>query len=452
MISANKKRLKESTQADIVSHFTKLASTGFDVQDFDPNALYKGTKKSLAYQRGYYKDFDICRIHTLTIDLKEILESNHEHEVLEYLRKCKKALTSKEPLKDFPHLQVIQFLPKDFFEDINPENMVAPNGLRIPESISQPEYISCYLAKLLVPKLLLSAINGLQGMVPWTDIDMDLNSTIHVMRPDPGKNEVNSGYGGGTIMHHTDGYWNMCTNIPLLVVVMSIANPFHEPTSFIPVPAIFQILSPGHTLYSEWVGVFSDLLKPNQSPSEFIQWIVKEAQKPQFNFVMGIVGGDASRGVYSAPLLEYHSHIDSYLFRAKSTFYAENEEAKSVVFFVNRMIQYLSNSKHSESYYEQTLETGEIYFSLNGSGLKIDLNAPYDHSGIARLVTGLGCIHGRGKLRSENNFIKRTLVRSNGMLETNRNTTLTLEKNSNIDFQPVIKLLSNGFRANNYCR
>jgi hypothetical protein len=453
MISTNKIRLKEKTQAGIGKYFTKIASIGFDVQDFDPSAPYGGTKRSLARQRGYYKDFNVSRIHKLTVDLKEILESNHEYEALRYLSKCKEALTSKKPLEGFPDLQVIQFLPKYFFEGVNPEDMIAPNGLRVPESISQPEHVSRYSAKLLVPKLLLAAINGLQGMVPWTDIDMDLNSTVHAMRPDPGKNEANSGYGGGSILHHTDGYWNQASDVPLFVVVMAVSNPFHEPTSFISVQSIFQFLAPTHSLYSEWADVFSDLLKPDQSPSEFVQWVVKESQKPQFDFVMGIVGGDASRGVYETPLLEHFSHIEKYLFRAKSTFSSKNKDAHRVISFINRMLEYLARSKQSNSYYEQVLEPGEVYFSLNGSGLQIDLNASYNHNGVAQPVTGLGSVHGRAKLKSQSNQIRRTLIRGNSLLpQGGELKAFDLPLHTGKPISPINNLLQSGFRGNNYCR
>lgn len=455
MFSAKKRRLKKITQANIANYFTSLARTGFDIQEFDPDTLYKGTKQSLALQRGYYKDFDINRIHQLAIGLKNILESNHEYETLDFLCQCKQALTSRKPLKDFPHLKVIQFLPKDFFEDINPADMIAPNGLRIPDSISQPKQVFSYSAKLLVPKLLLAAINGLQEMVPWTDIDMDLNSTVHAMRPDPGKNEINSGYGGGSILHHTDGYWNDANNVPLFVIVMAVANPFYEPTSFIPVQSIFRILSPIHPLYSEWVSVFSDLLKPDQSPSDFVQWVVKESQKPQFNFVMGIVGGDASRGVYAKPLLEYCHHTDKYLFRAKSTFSSTNKEAYRVVHFVNRILDYLASSKQPDSYHQQILEPGEVYFSLNGSGLQIDLNASYNCDNVAYPVIGLGCVHGRAKLRSKNNQIKRTLIRGNSLLPQggfglNKSFDISLHTDKLIS--PINSLLQGGFRGNDYRR
>lgn len=453
MISVIKKRLKESAQADIASHFTKLAGTGFDVQDFDPDAPYRGTKRSLSQQQGYYRDFDINRIHKLAVDLETILESNQEHEVIAFLKECRQVLTSKQPLESFPKIQVIQFLPKDFFDDVNPADMIAPNGLRIPESIAQSEHISYYSAKLLVPKLLLAAVNGLQGMVPWTDIDMDLNSTVHAMRPDSGKNEVNSGYGGGSIIHHTDGYWNESSNIPLFVVVMSVANPFSEPTSFIPVQSIFRILSPNHPLYSEWTNMFSDLLQNNQSPLEFVQWVVKESQKPQFDFVMGIVGGDASRGAYETPLLEFCSRTEKYLFRAKSTFSSKNLEASRVIEFVNRMIEYLARSKQPDSYHEQVLEPGEVYFSLNGSDLQIDLNVSYNHDGVAYPVTGLGSVHGRTKLKSQDNQIRRTLIRGNSLLPQGE-ALETLDFSLHMDklISPISNLLQNGFRGNNYCR
>lgn len=442
VLTVNKIELKEKTQKEIGNFFTSLAYKGYDVQEFDPDALYGGTKKSLATQKGYYKSYNHKSIKQLGFSLSHILNRNQEYDVLNYFEQCKKLFNSSQKLSShvkFFHAKVIKLLPNSFFDSINPADMVAPNGLRIPETITQLEDIRKYSAKLLVPKLLLAAIADLQDKVPWTDSDMDLSSTVHAMRPDPDKHNVSSGYGGGAILPHTDGYWNELNNVPLFVNVLGIANPLKEPTAFIPVEEIFRIPLSHHSKYNTWREIFSDLVKPGQKPEDFVRWIIKEALKPQFSFVMGRIGGDARRAVHNTPLLEKDLFSGTYIFRAKSTFYSKNEQVFSVIDFVNRMIKYLSEMKTQNNYAEIALEPGELYIALNGSGLKVNLEQPILKDNCFYPVWGFGTVHGRDKLTEANRIINRTLVRGNSLKDNmlnhkrTKNTYLNLIDKSTLE-------------------
>ena len=412
--------LKQETQKAIADYLMDVARKGYDVQEFDPKFTYGGTKLSLSQQEGYYPGCNLIAIKKLAYAVTEILQENGEKEAnrcFSAYRLLFSSANSNEGSNDtsIPYIQKISFLPDDFFADIDPADLISPNGFRIPDRLNTWEEIQEYSAKLLVPKLLLAAICGIHNQFPWMDTDMDLNSTMHTMRPDPDKYHVNAGYGGGYIKQHTDGYWNEQSNVPLIIVFLSISNPNREPTGFIPIESIFRIPNQNSPIYESWRGVFEDLIPAGKSPEQFVQWVVYEATKPQFSFVMGVLGGDAQRGVYETPLLEKDPNYGGYLFRAKSTFKSSNPDAESVVEFTNRMIEFLGNQKVSDSYLEVSLSPGEVYLALNGAGLSIETNPQFENDGYAYPVKGAATIHGRGKLSEIQGKINRTLARGNSL-------------------------------------
>lgn len=411
--------LKEETQAEIAEYLMDVARKGYDVQEFDPERKYGGTKCSLSQQEGYYPDCKLVELKKLGYAVTEILQEKGEAEALACFKGYRSLFSSSGGDRldaRMPYIQKIKFLPESLFADINTADLIAPNGFRIPEHLNRWKEIREYSAKLLVPKLLLAAISGIHNQRPWMDLDMDLNSTMHTMRPDPDKYHVNAGYGGGYIKQHTDGYWNDRSNVPLIIVFLSISNPNQEPTGFIPVEAIFRIPSENSPIYDDWRAVFQDLMPPGKSPEQFVQWVVSEATKPQFSFIMGVLGGDARRGVYETPLLEKDPNYGGYLLRAKSTFKASNPHAEPVVEFTNRMIEFLGSKNCPDTYMEVSLSPGEVYLALNGAGLSINPHPEYEADGYAYPVKGAATIHGRGKLTAIDGKIHRTLARGNSLL------------------------------------
>ncbi|NES03553.1 MAG: hypothetical protein F6K22_12295 [Okeania sp. SIO2F4] len=417
--------LKPETQRAIADYLIDVASKGYDLQEFDPRMKYAGTKLSLSQQEGYYPNCNLTVLKKLSYAISEILEENGEQEALKCFKAYRELFSSASKCQEgndnfIPYVQKIKILPDDLFLDIDTADLISPNGFRIPEHLNTWEEIQKYSAKLVLPKLLLGAICGLHNQFPWMDLDMDLNSTMHTMRPDPDKYDVNAGYGGGSIKQHTDGYWNEQTNVPLIIVFLSISNPNREPTGFIPVEAIFRIPSPELPIYHDWLAVFQELIPAEQTPEEFVKWIVEQATKPQFSFVMGVLGGDAKRGVYETPLLEKDPSYGGYLFRAKSTFQSSNPNGNLVVEFTNRMIKFLGSQQLSDTYLEVSLSPGEVYLALNGSGLSIDWNPQYEQDKYCYPVKGAATIHGRGKLSAIQGKIDRTLARGNSLLYPER--------------------------------
>lgn len=410
--------LKEETQAEISDYLMYVARKGYEVQEFDPELKYGGTKYSLSQQKGYYLNCKLLELKKLGYAITEILQEKGEKDALACFTGYRKLFSSSGEdglYTEMPYIQKIKFLPESLFADINTADLIAPNGFRIPEHLKSWKEIGEYSAKLLVPKLLLGAICGIHNQCPWMDLDMDLNSTMHAMRPDPDKYHVNAGYGGGYIKQHTDGYWNDRSNVPLILVFLSISNPNQEPTSFIPVEAIFRMPSQNSPVYDNWRAVFQDLIPPRKSPEQFVQWVVEEATKPQFSFIMGVLGGDAQRGVYETPLLEKDPNYGGYLFRAKSTFKASNPHAEPVVEFTNRTIEFLASQKMPDTYMKVSLSPGEVYLALNGSGLSINPNPEYEADGYAYPVKGSATIHGRDRLTAFDGKIDRTLARGNSL-------------------------------------
>ena len=439
--------LKPETQTEIAHYLMDVARKGYDVQHFNPQLKYGGTKRSLSQQKGYYPNCDSIVLKKLGYAVTEILQENREQEALTCFQAYRKLFSAASQCQDrndrsIPYIQKIQFLPDDLFTDIDPTDLISPNGFRIPESLKTREEIQDYSAKLLVPKLLLAAICGIHNQFPWMDADMDLNSTMHTMRPDRDKYDVNAGYGGGYIKQHTDGYWNERSNVPLIIVFLSISNPNREPTGFIPVEAIFRIPSPNSPVYDRWRAVFDDLIPPGKSPEQFVQWVVREATKPQFSFVMGVLGGDAKRGVYETPLLEKDPNYGGYLFRAKSTFESSNLNAAPVVEFINRTIEFLGSEKVPDTYLEVSLSPGEIYLALNGAGLSIDANPDDEADGYAYPVKGAATIHGRGKLTANQGKIDRTLARGN-TLKSQERTFYAPDNGANLLLEELQQCFSN---------
>ena len=415
--------LKRETQQAIADYLMSVARKGCDVQKFDPQLKYGGTKLSLSQQEGYYPNCNLVALQKLGYAVTEILQEKGEREILAGFKAYRELFSPTAPdgnNAEIPYIQKIQFLPKELFADIDPADLISPNGFRIPDRLNTWEEIKEYSAKLLVPKLLLAAICAIHNQFPWMDPDMDLNSTMHTMRPDPDKHHVNAGYGGGYIKQHTDGYWNQRSNVPLIIVFLSISNPNREPTAFIPVEAIFRIPSQNSPIYDSWRRVFEDLMPPDRTPEQFVKWVVDEAVKPQFSFVMGVLGGDAKRGVYETPLLEKDSNYGGYLFRAKSTFRSSNAEAAPAVEFINRAIAFLASQQVPDTYLEVSLSPGEVYLALNGAGLAIDSNPKYETDGYAYPVKGAATIHGRSNLRPVDGKIDRTLARGNSLLGSER--------------------------------
>lgn len=468
--------LKPETQTAIANYLMDVACKGYDVQEFDPKLKYGGTKSSLSQQEGYYPSCNLVTIKKLAYAVTEILQEQSEQEALDCFKAYRELFSSVSQCQDssdvpIPYIQKIRFLPENLFADIDTADLIAPNGFRIPEHLSTWEQMQEYSAKLLVPKLLLAAICGINNQFPWMDSDMDLNSTMHTMRPDPDKYHVNAGYGGGYIKQHTDGYWNQRSNVPLIIVFLSISNPNQEATSFIPVEAIFRIPSPNSPIYNSWCAVFKDLIPAGKTPEQFVQWVVYEATQPQFSFIMGVLGGDAKRGVYETPLLEKDPNYGGYLLRAKSTFSSSNPKAEPVVEFTNRMIEFLGTQKAPDTYLEVSLLPGEVYLALNGAGLAINSNPGYEADGYAYPVQGAATIHGRGKLAAVDGKINRTLARGNTLQGQERtfyapddgasllleelkqsaadNSLVSLNRNSFfLDKGVVSKLLSQGIRGN----
>ncbi|NEO78339.1 hypothetical protein [Moorena sp. SIO4G3] len=445
--------LKPETQRAIADYLIDVARKGYDVQHFDPQLKYGGTKLSLSQQEGYYPNCHLIVLKKLGYAVTEILQENQEQEALACFQAYRELFSAASKCQDgndssIPYIQKIHFLPEDLFADIDPADLISPNGFRIPEHLNTWEEIQDYSAQLLVPKLLLAALCGIHNQFPWMDTDMDLNSTMHTMRPDPDKYHVNAGYGGGYIKQHTDGYWNERSNVPLIIVFLSISNPNREPTGFIPVDAIFRIPSPNSQVYDDWRAVFDDLIPAGQSPEQFVQWVVDQATQPQFSFVMGVLGGDAKRGVYETPLLEKDPNYGGYLFRAKSTFQSSNPDAAPVVEFTNRMIEFLGSQKVPDTYLEVSLSPGEIYLALNGAGLSIDGNPDYEADGYAYPVKGAATIHGRGKLAASDGKIDRTLARGNSLKGQERTfyapddgADLLLEELKKCSSEPKLALL-----------
>ncbi len=409
-------KLKTETRQAIADYFMDIALKGYDVQEFDLKSKYGGTKKSLSQQEGYYTNYDILAIKKLSYAIMEILQVHEEYEALRFFKAYRNLFTScdteSNTQNSIPYVQKIDFLPRDSFVNIDPADLISPNGYRIPEYLQSWEEIREYSARLLMPKLVLAAIAGILNQLPWMDVDMDLNSTMHTMRPDKDKNHVNSGYGGGSLHQHTDGYWNPKGRVPLTIVFLGISNPNNEPTGFIPIESIFRIPHKTSPIYSSWLQVFEDLIPENQSVEDFVKGVVKEALKPQFSFVMGVVGGDAQRGVYQTPLLE-EDGFGGYLLRAKSTFKSSNPETAYVVEFVNRMINFLSSQSTNDAYIEVSLSPGELYLALNGSGLRLNDDVKYESTGFMYPVIGAATVHGRGKLTAIDGKINRTLARGN---------------------------------------
>ncbi|MDJ1185105.1 hypothetical protein [Roseofilum casamattae] len=415
--------LKSETQRAIANYLIDVGGKGYDVQEFDRHLKYGGTKLSLAKQDGYYGKLNLATLKKLGYAVIEILHENGENKALNCFQSYRELFANQSQDRhcdSISYIQKIQILPPDLFTNIDPADLISPNGLRIPEHLNTAEEIQNYSAQLLVPKLLLAAICAIHNQFPWMDLDMDLNSTMHTMRPDPDKHHVNAGYGGGSIKQHTDGYWNEQRNVPLIIVFLSISNPNREPTGFIPVEAIFRIPSLNSPIYSDWLSVFQDLIPDGQTPEEFVKWVVEQATKPQFSFVMGVLGGDAKRAVYETPLLEKDPRYGRYLFRAKSTFGCSNPQAQSVVAFTNRMIEFLGDRQMSDSYIEVSLSPGEVYLALNGAGLSIHTNPEYEEDGYAYPVKGAATIHGRGTLSAIQGKIDRTLARGNSLLAPER--------------------------------
>ena len=417
--------LKPETQRLIGNYLLEVAYKGYDVQEFNPQTKYRGTKLSLSQQEGYYPNCNLTVLKKLGYAINEILQENREQKALACFKAYRELFSSASKCQDgndpgIPYIQKIKFLPDDMFADIDPADLISPNGFRIPENLNTWEQIQKYSAKLLVPKLLLASVCGIHNQFPWMDLDMDLNSTMHTMRPDPDKYHVNAGYGGGYIKQHTDGYWNEQSNVPLIIVFLSISNPNREPTGFIPIESIFRIPTSDSPIYQEWLAVFQDLIPADKTPEQFVKWVVEEATKPQFSFVMGVLGGDAKRGVYETPLLEKDPNYGGYLFRAKSTFQSSNTNAEPVVEFTNRMIQYLGTQSVPDAYLEVSLSPGEVYLALNGSGLSIDPHPEYEKDNYAYPVKGAATIHGRGQLSAVDGKIDRTLARGNSLLAPER--------------------------------
>ena len=184
--------LQPATQRAIADYLIDVAHKGYDVQEFAPQLKYGGTKLSLAQQRGYYPNCNLIVLKKLGYAVTEILQEHQEQEALACFRAYREIFSSASKCQDshdssIPYIQKIHFLPEDLFADIDPADLISPNGLRIPEHLNTREKIQNYSAKLLVPKLLLAAICSIHNQFPWMDADMDLNSTMHTMRPDPDK-------------------------------------------------------------------------------------------------------------------------------------------------------------------------------------------------------------------------------------------------------------------------
>ena len=260
-----------------------------------------GTKQSFSSQVGFYGTVDQSRVAFLGDQLRSLLKLHREEDAIRWFDLVRELVHGeRQNAEILPCVQVLSLLP-DGFATVNPEDLRPPNGLRIPPKLREPHIVIDYSARLLLPKLLLSAVAGISGMSLWTDPDMDLGSAVHTIRPDREKLTHNSGFGAGLLLCHTDGYWNDQAHTPVWNVVLCVANPFHEPTRFVRVADIFRILERGHEGYQDWARAFGDLVPAGLEPCEFVHWVVGEALEPQFDLVMGQIGEDAVRAALCCP-------------------------------------------------------------------------------------------------------------------------------------------------------
>lgn len=442
--------LASATRRAIFEEFLVFARRGIDVQTFDPHAENRGTKPATASQRGYYGDVDVSLLHQLGQVLHDILRDRDEANALGWFEQIRRLPHADlEEAHAVAPLNVLPILP-DVFDAIEPEDFRSPSGLRIPESIRDHEAIRQYSGLLLLPKLVLAAVAGLTEMSPWLDRDMDLGSAVHTIRPDADKLADGSGYGAADLVCHTDGYWAEQAAVPAWNVMLCASNPFDEPTNFIRVADLFRILDQDHSEYESWAASFSDLRRRGQSPREFVAWVLEEAVKPQFGFVMGRIGSGATRSVRGVPLLEKHRILPGFLFRYKSTFSVDDETAQPMVDFVNRMVARLSDGDSAGLGREVKLRPGSVVFALNGCCLQVSPPRGCAEDGVEYAVSGSATIHGRRALRIIDSRVERTLVRCNLLPASG-------EPNSSgpdLDAREgqVAALLESGYRANHLQR
>lgn len=443
--------LAPATRRVIFDELLGVARRGIDVQDFDPDADNRGTKPALAAQRGFYGEVDAARLHRLGVILGDVLQAHRETDALQWFETMRRVARSDvTELATLPSLQLVHVLP-DAFDAVDPEDFRAPNGLRVPESIRDPDAAREYSARLLLPKLLLGAIAGLTEMWPWRDRDMDLGSAVHTIRPDADKLGDGSGYGAAYLPCHTDGYWAETASLPVWNVMLCIANPFEEPTRFVRVADLFRVLDERHPEHAQWAQTFEDLRRPGESPAQFVAWVLREAVRPQFDFVMGQIGGGAKRSIHGVPLLERHPTSSGYVFRYKSTFSTDNDEAKPVVEFVNRMVAALSREQVDGPAYDVELRPGHVLFAFNGAGLQVSVAELPPPGGVAYPVSGSATIHGRGALRIVDGRVRRTLVRGNMILAPAASGAASAPERLEAEGHTG-RLLRAGYRANHLAR
>jgi len=443
--------LAPATRRAIFDEFLQIARSGVDVQDFDPIGKNGGTKPVVADQRGYYGGVDARRLHRLGVRLGDILKAHDENDTLGWFEAVRRVPHADlAEVETIPSLQILHVLP-DAFDGVDPEDLCSPNGLRVPESIQDRDAVREYSALLLLPKLVLAAMAGLSEMVPWQDRDMDLGSAVHTIRPDADKLADGSGYGAAHLPCHTDGYWTEEASLPVWNVMLCVTNPFGEPTRFIQVADLFRVLDEHHPDYARWAESFADLRRSGESPKQFVAWVLREAVRPQFDFVMGRIGHGAKRSVQSIPLLEEHRTLPGFLFRYKSTFSTSNEDAQPVVEFVNRMVASLSDDQPGGPGLDVRLRPGQVLFGLNGACLRVAApKHPSCAAGVGYPVSGSATIHGRRALRIVEGRVRRTLIRGNLVatpLRPNGSEPDVLEHDGWIS-----RLLRSGYRANHLQR
>lgn len=432
------------TRQAIADEFLHLARRGMDVQVFDPAANHRGSKPSIAGQLGFYGAVDARLLRHLGALMAAILIRHDEVEALRWFNLVRRLPHDElADAESVAPVQILDILP-DAMGKVEPEDLRAPNGLRVPDSIQDRDEVCEYSALLLLPKLVLAAIAGLTEMSPWVDADMDLGSAVHTIRPDDDKLADGSGYGAGQLACHTDGYWSAQDNVPAWNVMLCATNPFDEPTTFIRVADVFRIPDERHADHADWAARFADLLLPGQSPRQFVTWVLEQALKPQFNFAMGQIGSGAARSVRGIPLLEEHRTMPGFLFRYKSTFTAVSGDAQPVIEFVNRMVTRLSCQGERQ---DIVLRPGSMVFALNGCCLGVNSPDGPAEAGAEYPVWGNGTIHGRDALKVVKGRVERTIVRCNLVPTADHLGAQTSDGNTN-----VATLLRSGYRANHLQR
>src|SRR5690606_26511340 len=442
--------LAPATRRAIFDELLRIGWRGIDVQDFDPEARNRGTKPAVVEQRGYYGEIDAGRVHRLGVLLGEILRAHDEADALAWFEAIRRVPQAElAHAVALPSLQILHVLP-DAFDAVDPEDLRSPSGLRVPTSIQDHDAVRDYSAKLLLPKLLLAAMAGLSEMALWQACHMDLGAAVHTIRPDADKLADGSGYGAADLPCHTDGYWAEQTSLPVWNVMLCVTNPFDEPTRFIRVADLFRVLDERHPEHDRWAQSFADLRRPGQSPGELVTWVLREALKPQFDFVMGQIGSGATRAVRGVPLLEEHRTLPGFSFRYKSTFSTSNEAARPVVEFVNRMVAYLADDAQSGPRQDVRLRPGQVLFGLNGACLRVSAPQRPPAGGVDYPASGGATMHGRRALRIVEGRVRRTLVRGNLVIASPRSTSSgpdMLERDGRVG-----QLLQAGYRANHLQR